>query len=149
MRQSHPKAKPQAPARGEPKRPATRWLLLVAFSLSALAYLSGGLAFAERQLTELRFSLTRRPPTASLTLVAIDARSLLEIGVWPWPRNLHAALLDNLVAAGAERIAFDIDFSSPSSAEADAELERALRAAGGRVALAAHRQSQRGEMARS
>jgi diguanylate cyclase (GGDEF)-like protein len=120
-----------------------RWLLL-AFALSALAYLSGGLAFAERQLTELKFSLTRRPPTGELVMVAIDARSLHEIGVWPWPRSLHAALLDRLVAAGARRIAFDIDFSSPSAPEADGALERALRAANGTVALAAHRQVQRG-----
>jgi CHASE2 domain-containing sensor protein len=77
-------------------------------------------------------------------VVAIDARSLNEIGVWPWPRSLHAALLDRLLAAGAQRVAFDIDFSSPSTPEADARLERALRAAGKRVALAAHRQIQRG-----
>lgn len=121
-----------------------RLLLLLAFALSALAYLSDGLAFAERQLAELKFSLARRAPTGELTMVAIDARSLHEIGVWPWPRSLHAAVLDRLVAAGARRVAIDIDFSSPSMPEADGELERALRAAGGRVALAAHRQVQRG-----
>ena len=144
MRQSLPKTRPAKASDAEAKRPGVRWLLLLAFALSTLAYLSGGLAFAERQLTELKFSLTRRPATGDLALVAIDARSLHEIGVWPWPRSLHAALLDRLIAAGARRIAFDIDFSSPSLPEADAELERALEASGGRVALAAHRQLQRG-----
>lgn len=134
---------PSASPRSEPSKLKARLLLVLAFMATAVAYLSGGLEFLEREITDFKFSVTRRQPSADLALVAIDARSLHAMGVWPWPRNLHATLIDRLVAAGARRIAFDVDFSSPSSAEADADLERALEAADGKVVLAAHKQFQR------
>ena len=34
-----------------------------------------------------------RAPAADILLVAIDNRSLREIGPWPWPRERHAELL--------------------------------------------------------
>ncbi|MBR9913063.1 MAG: CHASE2 domain-containing protein [Gammaproteobacteria bacterium] len=49
-------------------------------------------------------------------IVAIDERSLLEFGRWPWPRERHVQLLRQLRAAGAKAIAIDIVF-----AEADTE----------------------------
>lgn len=55
---------------------------------------------------------------------------------------IFTRLIDRLVAAGARRIAFDVDFSSPSSPGAGAELERAVAAAEGKVVLAAHKQVQ-------
>ncbi len=121
-----------------------RVLLALAFLLTAAAYLSGALEFVEREITDLKFAVIRRPPATDLILIAIDARSLRDIGVWPWPRSHHALLLERLDAAGASRIAFDIDFSSPSSAQADAELDRALAGADGKVVLAAHKQVQHG-----
>jgi len=58
----------------------------------------------------------------------------------PWDRKLHAQLIDRLTSAGAKVIAFDIVFTEPSiaGAEADEVLAKALRDSG-RVVLAADR----------
>ena len=69
-------------------------------------------------------------------VVGIDEPSFSDVGLqWPWPRDLHARLVDELTRAGASVIAFDVVFSEPSDAKADAELARAI-ARSGRVVLA-------------
>ncbi len=65
----------------------------------------------------------------------IDPQSIRELRTWPWPRSFHAETVNNLVAAGARRIAFDVDFSAPSTPDADRRLAEALAAADGRVVL--------------
>src|SRR6185436_18092780 len=92
-----------------------RWLagLAVCTSICAL-YLSGSLLFIDRQLTSARFQLVTSDPTDDVVVVAIDARSLQEISVWPWPRGTHASVIDTLYQAGARQIAVDIDFSAES-----------------------------------
>jgi PAS domain S-box-containing protein len=89
----------------------------------------------EHRLMDLRFGLTQRPASGDLVVVEIDSASLADIGVWPWPRNLHAALIDRLTAAGVRGIALDIDFSSVSTPAGDAALADALARAGHRVVL--------------
>jgi len=60
-------------------------------------------------------------------VVAIDEPSIGEIGQrWPWPRQIHAKLIESLRAAGAKTIVFDIVFADPSTEEADAALAKAL-----------------------
>ena len=56
----------------------------------------------------------------------------------PWDRALHAKLIDRLSAAGAKAIVFDVVFSdpNPAKAEADQQLADAIRRSG-RVVLAA------------
>jgi len=71
-----------------------------------------------------------------VVVVGIDEPSFAEVGrSWPWPRSLHARLIDELTRAGASVIAFDVLFVEPSVAEDDAELARAIRDSG-RVVLA-------------
>jgi PAS domain S-box-containing protein len=54
----------------------------------------------------------------------------------PWPRRLHAQLLDQLTVAGARAVVFDIIFSEPGAdAAADLELAAAIQR-NGRVVLA-------------
>jgi HD-GYP domain-containing protein (c-di-GMP phosphodiesterase class II) len=70
-----------------------------------------------------------------VAVVTIDARSLRAYGDWPWPRSRHAEAIRRIEAAGALAIAFDIDFSSPSSGEEDLLLAESLRE-NGHVVLA-------------
>jgi len=109
------------------------WLALF-LALSSLA-LTGGLEWFERALMELRFRLVQRDAGDRLVLVEIDEPSLRRLDVWPWPRRFHAELLDRLVAAGAETVAFDVDFSSRSTPDADAAFAAALERAGKRAVL--------------
>jgi diguanylate cyclase (GGDEF)-like protein/PAS domain S-box-containing protein len=113
--------------------------ILVACVL-ALAMLAGAPRVLQNALTDLRFHWFPREAGGSIALVAIDAPSLNDIGVWPWPRQHHATLIDRLTSAGASEIVFDVDFSSPSSPEGDRMFADALQRAGGSVVLPAFKQ---------
>ncbi|MDX1389398.1 MAG: CHASE2 domain-containing protein, partial [Acidobacteriota bacterium] len=115
----------------------------VAFVLVAALYLAGGLRAVERGLMDVRFRLAPRSASSDLVLVTIDPRSLETLDVWPWPRGYHATVVENLLDAGARRVAFDVDFSSRSVAEEDLELERALVGADPAVVLPVFQQWER------
>ncbi len=68
---------------------------------------------------------------AEIVLVTIDEPSFAELQLqWPWPRSLHARLIDRLTEAGASVIGFDILFSEPSQPDEDRALAEAIRRAG-------------------
>ena len=92
-------------------------------------------------LGDARFAFASRAPVTPTVLVAIDARSLSAIDVWPWPRARHAELIERLGAMGAAEIHFDIDFSSPSDPANDRALADALARSPTPVTLAAHAQA--------
>jgi adenylate cyclase len=74
-----------------------------------------------------------------ITVVGIDEASFSELGLqWPWPRRLHAELIDRLAAAGAVLIVFDIVFAEPSNKEDDKRFANSIQRAGN-VVLAADR----------
>ena len=108
---------------------------LVVFIIVAAVYLGGGLDFLEHRLMDLRFSMSQRDATGDLVLVDVDTASLRELGVWPWPRTYHAAVLERVLAGGAHRVAFEVEFSSRSTPEADRALEQALAKGAGKVIL--------------
>jgi diguanylate cyclase (GGDEF)-like protein/PAS domain S-box-containing protein len=108
----------------------------LALAVAAALYLTGSLTVFEYALQDVRFRLVTRPAGDRLLLVEVDAKSLEELSVWPWPRNYHATVVDRLVAAGAQRIAFAVNFAAASTAQADARFAEALAAAGD-VVLAA------------
>lgn len=69
------------------------------------------------------------PPSNIITIVEIDDASLEKYGRWgSWPRTLHAQLINQLNAAGAQAIVFDVIFDT--SATDDAELISAMQEAG-------------------
>jgi signal transduction histidine kinase len=109
----------------------TVMLLLTSLPILSLLELKG---------LDLLFRL--RGPLASpseIVIVAIDEPSFAEIPKqWPWPRSLHARLIDQLKKAGARVIGFDILFAEPSQPEEDRVLARAIREAGN-VVLASER----------
>jgi diguanylate cyclase (GGDEF)-like protein/PAS domain S-box-containing protein len=86
-------------------------------------------------LADMRSNWFRRQATGEIVLVGIDPRSIENIGSWPWPRSLHAQLIDRLERSGVADIAFDVDFSSPSTQAEDDAFLGALRKAGGSVVL--------------
>src|SRR5690606_34443776 len=100
-----------------------------------LAFASGWLTPLDRAVLDAQTRLFQRTVATDAALVEIDAGSLRALGAWPWPRTYHAAVIEALTRAGAERIVIDIDFSSPSQPEADRRLAEAVRDAGGRVVL--------------
>jgi len=62
-----------------------------------------------------------------IVIVAIDEPSFAKLNQqWPWPRQIHAQLIETLFSAGAKTIALDILFPEPSSPEDDAALAAVL-----------------------
>lgn len=85
------------------------------------------------------------PPEDGPVIVAIDEPSLSAINTqWPWPRKLHADLVNALRAAGARAIGLDIIISEPTTLENDAALAAAM---GPDVVLAADETLQEGKLA--
>lgn len=115
--------------------------LLGLLALGLVAAQAAGLFDAlDNRLSELRFAAHSRSPSGSIVLVDIDARSLSDVGVWPWPRHLYGELLASAATAKAARVAFDIDFSSSSTATEDQAFADALATSGIETYLAAFAQ---------
>lgn len=87
-------------------------------------------SFLELKGLDLLFALRNvQPVQEPIVIVAIDEPSMAEIGrQWPWPRSLHARLIQQLEKAGAKVIGLDILFAEPSDPAEDTALEDALRA---------------------
>ncbi|MCC7124762.1 MAG: adenylate/guanylate cyclase domain-containing protein [Acidobacteria bacterium] len=99
----------------------SRMLLGVSFGLAAalLAALLGLTPFAQTMEMKAYDWRVRRTATAatedSIVLVNIDDDSVKRmdplVGRWPWPRFIHAALIDYLAAGGAKAIVYDVLFT--------------------------------------
>lgn len=76
-----------------------------------------------------RFFLERKTDPR-IVIIAIDDASLGRIGRWPWPRTVHAALIQKLKQAGVRVVGMDVNFPEPSDAASDQALADALLEAG-------------------
>ena len=65
-----------------------------------------------------------------VVVLAIDEPTFQEVQQrWPFPRSLHARLLDRLREDGATAVGFDVVFADPSAPEQDAAFALSLAAA--------------------
>jgi EAL domain-containing protein (putative c-di-GMP-specific phosphodiesterase class I)/CHASE2 domain-containing sensor protein len=119
------------------------WRLVVLAAAACTGILCGlfgtGHSF-DALLQQQRWALRGHAASGQIHIVEIDARSIAAIARWPWPRDIHARLIDRLHRAGAATIAFDVDFSARSRPDEDAALVGALTRAGGGVVLPTFRQ---------
>lgn len=115
-------------------------LIAAMLALPVLAPKLDAVAALNDSLVAKRFEWAPRQASGKVAFVAIDKRTLDEVGVWPWPRRIYARLLDKLTAANAADIFLDIDFSTPSNKVDDDALASALERAGGGVLLPVFRQ---------
>ncbi len=111
---------------------------------AALAAQVGALHPLDDALSQWRFQLLKRSPSATLTVVEIDAESLRAAGTWPWGRDQFARVIDNLNDAGAKVVGLDVDFSARSSAAADETLAATVRRWPGQVIMPTFVQAGRG-----
>lgn len=115
-------------------RPTLKAVLITIPAFAAMLILTNLPLFSLLELKglDLLFLLRgARPHPPEIVIVAIDEPSFAEIPKqWPWPRSLHARLIDQLKKAGARVIGFDILFAEPSQPEEDRALARAIREAG-------------------
>ncbi len=97
------------------------WLAL----FIAMLLLAGGLGWLnglgriDQTLYDQFVAAHGRPARDDIIIVAIDDYSLAELGRWPWPRALHAQLIDRLSKARPRAIGLDVILSEPEQAQAD------------------------------
>ena len=103
--------------------------LAVAIMLSLL--FSAGV-YSNIQLRLADFMYGGGQPLNSIVIVAVDDKSIQEIGRWPWDRGNYTVLLDEL--SEARVVGFDIGFFEPSDDAEDIDLADAV-AAHGRVVM--------------
>lgn len=96
---------------------------------------SGLLRPLDNALGALRFDLLRRDASQTLTVVEIDPSSIRAAGRWPWERERFAQAIRNLQAAGADTVAFDVDFSARADSAADQALLAAISRRPGSIVL--------------
>lgn len=117
--------------------------LLIMGAILAIALLGHQVPFVrylDDRLVGYRFAAAPRAASGQIVYLAIDKDTLDKVGTWPWPRSIHAAVLDKLGRAGVNDIFIDIDFSTPSTLREDERLAAALREAGGGVILPVFKQ---------
>ncbi len=87
---------------------------------------------ADNLLYDAQLSLWSRPAAENIVIIAIDDKSLEQLGRWPWPRERHARLLRQLQKEQPAAIGLDMLFSEPDRAnpESDAALAAAIRHSG-------------------
>lgn len=67
----------------------------------------------ERRFYDFASTSTSRQPSDRIAVIAIDDQSIANIGRWPWPRDVHAKLIDQLSAAKAKTIVHSAFFFEP------------------------------------
>jgi adenylate cyclase len=108
---------------------------LVAAGLAILAYGTNLMRSLELNSVDARFSVrgTQAQPS-DIVFVKVDDRTFSQLGVqWPFPRSLHARVINRLRAAGAKTIAVDIQFTEPTVPRQDNALIESIARAGGVV----------------
>lgn len=103
------------------------------FIVTALYYTQNPFLEAfEAKTYDLRFKNLRGtiPVSPDIGIIAIDDKSIRELGRFPWSRMQYVRLLDRLTAAGAKTVLFDAFFPEPESAAVDRSFASAIRKAG-------------------
>ena len=97
---------------------------------------------------DTRFSVRGdQEPSPELAVVGIDDDTFSELKLqWPFPRRLHAKVIDQLVEDGAKAIAFDVQFTEATDPRDDNALVEAVHRAGN-VVLATSEVSAQGKHA--
>jgi CHASE2 domain-containing sensor protein/signal transduction histidine kinase len=86
----------------------------------------------ERTLYDNALSFWQRPAQDDIVIVGIDDDSISQLGRWPWPRVLHATLINKLTKANAKAIALDVILTEPDARNPthDQLLAEAIKANG-------------------
>ncbi len=89
--------------------------VLVVLAVLALHSATDFFATLERRYYDFASTSTSRQPSDRIAIIAIDDQSIANIGRWPWPRDVHAQLIDQLAAAKAKTIAHTAFFFEPQT----------------------------------
>ena len=90
------------------------WFLGVLVTLFMIvASRSDLLQSLERKAYDIGMAAAARKPADQIAIIAIDEQSIANLGRWPWPRDIHARLVDTLAQAKAKVIGNTIFYFEP------------------------------------
>ena len=145
---------PEDPGKPAKVRPARHlrwgeWLLLTVAVVAAVVALdhTNLLTRANRLLHDALVRLQPRDVSDSpVVVVGIDDKSIAALGRWPWPRSLHAELIDHIGAGRPAAIGLDILLSEADTRQPDNDRDLAAAIArNGKVVLPMMMQNRNGE----
>ena len=93
------------------------WFVAVLIVLAVLVLNSStdAIETLERRFYDYASTSSGRQPSERIAIIAIDDQSVRNIGRWPWPRDVHAQLIDMLSAAKAKTIVHTVFFFEPQT----------------------------------
>ncbi len=102
--------------------------------VTLLIVLAVGLSYTDalwrfdRWIYDAQLKLLATPASKDIVIIEVDQKSLQKLGRWPWPRDIHARLLETLAPTKPKAIGLDFIFSEADRQhpELDARLSRAL-----------------------
>ena len=108
----------------------TRWLVALGFALAAVTAASalGGLPLLQTLELKtydarMRQVATGQGASPAISMVLIDDHSIRQlepvVGRWPWPRLVHAVLVNYLKRGGAKLVVYDVLFSEADKGKHD------------------------------
>src|SRR5512145_1390903 len=92
-------------------------LVALLFVLSAGSDLIESL---ERKAYDIGVMASSREPSDKIAVIAIDEQSIANLGRWPWPREIHARMIDVLAAGQPKVVGHTAFFFEP---QVDAGLD--------------------------
>ena len=87
--------------------------LIIAIAVFILSLVTGFFSGLETKAYDWGVQLTSKQPSDKVAVIAIDDQSIGNIGRWPWPRDVHAAMIDKLAGAKAKVIGNTVFFFEP------------------------------------
>lgn len=102
------------------------WTLFVAAVLVSACVASGLTQRFDWLIYDLAQRSQHHDPNPEILLVAIDDRSLAEVGPWPWPRATQARLLEALAKGKPRSVALDLLLIDRGDPAGDAQLSAAI-----------------------
>ncbi len=89
--------------------------VLVVLAVLLMHQVTDFIGTLERRFYDFSSTSTSRQPSDRIAIIAIDDVSIANIGRWPWQRDVHAQLIDQLTSAKAKVIANTVFFFEPQT----------------------------------
>ncbi len=106
---------------------------VIAAGVGILTYGFGLLRASEFDSVDARFAIRgEEKPPAGIVLVLVDDLTFDQLDEqWPFPRSMHARVIDQLRKDGARAIAYDVQFTEPTIPREDNALINSVARMGG------------------
>jgi CHASE2 domain-containing sensor protein/predicted Ser/Thr protein kinase len=101
-------------------------IILTLITLFFFLLVCGPLESFEQDFYDLRVSMSVKPVTAPIAIVAIDDASITKMGRWPWPRAYIASMVNLLSIYDAKVIGLDIVYSEKDLSQGLEEVRNVI-----------------------